>query len=41
VPASFYVTVAPGAYFAKAGDTVSLALRTLAYGSNAPRARSR
>ncbi|MEA2688215.1 MAG: alpha-2-macroglobulin [Candidatus Eremiobacteraeota bacterium] len=40
VPASFYLSVAPGSYFVKAGNTVNLAVRSLAYAANEARPRT-
>jgi alpha-2-macroglobulin len=40
VPASFYLTVVPGSYFLKTGETAEIAIRSLAYGSNAARPRT-
>ncbi len=39
-PASFYLTVVPARYFNRAGETVDVALRSLVYGSQAPRPRT-
>ena len=40
VPASFYLTVVPGSYFLKTGETAEIAIRSLAYGSNDARPRT-
>jgi uncharacterized protein YfaS (alpha-2-macroglobulin family) len=40
VPASFYLTVVPGSYFNKVGETVELTIRSLAYGSSDARPRT-